>query len=122
MKAGVVLTGTGPILVITSYPSIDDPNLINKLKGKGISKFIAFEVPIDQCQHIYGAKYHSIPEDLKEAESLEVLDVDGLHIFKNFSLKKAETPFAYENKGSSKCRRCPEFTVFKSKGVILPHR
>jgi hypothetical protein len=24
------------------------------------------------------------------------LDVDGLHIFKNFSLKKAETPFVYE--------------------------
>ena len=96
MKAAGVFTGTGPILVITSYPSIDDPNLVNKLKGKGISKFISFEVPIDQCQHIYRAKYHSTSEDLKEADGMEVLDVDGLHIFKNFSLKKAETPFVFE--------------------------
>ena len=96
MKAAIVITGTGAILVITTYPSINNPNFVNKLKGKGISKFIAFEVPIDQYQHIYGAKYHSISGDLKEAESLEVLDVDGLHIFKNFSLKKAETPFVFE--------------------------
>ena len=96
MKAAIIITGTGAILVITTYPSINNPNFVNKLKGKGISKFIAFEVPIDQCQHIYGAKYHSISEDLKEADGLEVLDVDGLHIFKNFSLKKAETPFVFE--------------------------
>jgi len=96
MKAVIVFTGTGPILILTSYPSIDDPNLVNKLKGKGISKFIAFEVPIDQCQHIYGAKYHNISEDLKKAEGLEVLDIDGPHIFKNFSLKKAETPLVFE--------------------------
>jgi len=96
MKAAIVITGTGPILVMTTYPSINNPNFVNKLKGKGISKFIAFEVPIDQCQHIYGAKYHNTSEDLKETEGLEVLDVDGLHIFKNFSLKKAETPFVFE--------------------------
>ena len=96
MKAAIIITGTGPILVMDTYPSINSPNFVNKLKGKGISKFIAFEVPIDQCQHIYGAKYHNTSEDLKEAEGMEVLDVDGLHIFKNFSLKKAETPFVFE--------------------------
>ena len=96
MKAVIVFTGTGPILILTSYPSIDDPKLIGKLKAKGISKFIAFEVPIDQCEHIYGAKYYSIFEDLQEADGMEVLDVDGPHIFKNFSLKKAETPFVFE--------------------------
>ena len=96
MKAVIVFTGTGPILVITSYPSIDDPNFINKLKGKGINKFVAFEVPIDQCEHIYGGKYRCIFEDLKDADGLEVLDIDGLRIFKNFSLKRAETPFVFE--------------------------
>ena len=95
MKAAIVITGTGAILVITTYPPINNLNFVNKLKGKGISKFIAFEVPIDQCQHIYGAKYHNTSEDLKE-DGLEVLDIDGLRIFKNFSLKKAETPFVFE--------------------------
>ena len=95
-QAAIVITGTGAILVITTYPSIDNSNFVNQLKGKGITKFIAFGVPIDQCQHVYGAKYHNVSEGLKEAEDLEVLDIDGLHIFKNFSLKKAETPFIFE--------------------------
>lgn len=96
MKAAIVITGTGPILVITTYPSINNPNFVNRLRGKGISKFIAFEVPIDQCEHIYGGKYRCIFEDLKDADGLEVLDIDGLRIFKNFSLKRAETPFVFE--------------------------
>jgi len=96
MKAAIVINGTGAILVITTYPSINNPNFVNKLRGKGISKFIAFEVPIAQCEHIYGGKYRCIFEDLKDADGLEVLDVDGLRIFKNFSLKRAETPFVFE--------------------------
>ncbi len=33
MKAVIVFTGTGPILILSSYPSIDDPNFVNKLMG-----------------------------------------------------------------------------------------
>ncbi len=49
MKAVIVFTGSGPILILTSYPSIDDPNFISKLKAKGIKKFIVSEIPMDQC-------------------------------------------------------------------------
>jgi hypothetical protein len=100
MKAVIVFTGTGPILILTSYPSIDDPNFINKLKAKGIKKFIAFEVPIDQCKNLYGYSYHNIVEDLHEdlqkIGDMRVLDFDGHHIFNNFSLKKIGTPFIFE--------------------------
>lgn len=41
-------------------------------------------------------EYYSIIEDFQEADVMEVLEVDGLHIFKNFSLKKAEMPFIFE--------------------------
>jgi hypothetical protein len=100
MKAVIVFAGTGPILILTSYPSIDDPNFINKLKVKWIKKFIAFEVPIDQCKNLYGSSYHNIVEDLHEdlqkIGDMRVLDFDGHHIFNNFSLKKIGTPFIFE--------------------------
>jgi len=41
MKAGIMFTGTGPILIVTSYGSFDDPKLVEKLANKGITKFIA---------------------------------------------------------------------------------
>ena len=36
MKAGIIFTGTGPILILTTYESFKDPNLISKFEAKGI--------------------------------------------------------------------------------------
>jgi len=95
MKAVIVFSGTGPILILTSYPSIDDPKLIGKLKAKGINKFVSFEVPIDQCKALY-CKCYDLIEDLEKGEEeIVVLDVDGVHILRNFSLKTS-TPFVFE--------------------------
>ena len=96
MKAVIVFTGTGPILILSSYPSIDDPHFINKLKAKGIKKFISFEVPIDQCKDLYGYSYRDIVEDLQDRNDMRVLDFDGHHILNNFSLKKMGPPFIFE--------------------------
>jgi hypothetical protein len=35
MKAGIFFTGTGPILILTTYASLKDPKLIDKLTQKG---------------------------------------------------------------------------------------
>lgn len=96
MKAVIVFTGTGPILILSSYPSMDDPNFINKLNAKGIKKFIAFEVPIDHCKDLYGYSYLDIVEDLQDTNDMRILDFDGHHILKNFSLKKMGSPFVFE--------------------------
>jgi len=96
MKAVIVFTGSGPILILTSYASIDDPNFVNKLNAKGIKKFISFEVPIDQCKDLYGYSYRDIIEDLQDTNDMRILDFDGHHIFKNFSLKKMGPPFIFE--------------------------
>lgn len=96
MKAVIVFTGTGPILILSSYPSIDDPSFIKKLNAKGIKKFIAFEVPIDQCKDLYGYSYLDIIEDLQDSNDMRILDFDGHHIFKNFSLMKMGPPFIFE--------------------------
>ena len=54
MKAGIFFTGTGPILILTSYESLDDPNLVEKLALKGIKKYIAFEIQEDLVKEKYG--------------------------------------------------------------------
>jgi hypothetical protein len=88
MKAAIIFTGTGPLLILTSYPSIDDPSFLNKLKAKEIRKFISCEVPIEQCEDLYDYSYRDIVEGLQRADDMRVLDYDGHHIFHNFSLKK----------------------------------
>ncbi len=46
MKAGIFFTGSGPILILTSYDSLSNKSLVSKLSSKGIRKFIAYEVPM----------------------------------------------------------------------------
>ena len=50
MKAGIIFTGTGPILILTTYESFKDPKLISKLETKGIKKYIAAELPLGRVK------------------------------------------------------------------------
>ena len=54
MKAGIFFTGTGPILILTTYASLDDSKLIEKLTQKGIKKYIAYEVSEELVKQRYG--------------------------------------------------------------------
>ena len=96
MKAGIFFTGTGPILILTSYKSIDDPNLAEKLKLKGIKKYIAYEVTEDQVKHQYGQHFNVILGDLKQTDDLRVLDYDGHHVFYNFVLNEMGAPVYHD--------------------------
>ena len=96
MKAGIVYTGSGPILVLTSYESFTDPKFVEKLKSKGIKKFIGWEVPLELCQKRYGEHYPVILGDLRQNDDLRVLDYDGHHIFLTFSFKELGQQFSYE--------------------------
>lgn len=92
MKAGILFTGSGPILILTSYESLDDPQLVEKLSVKGIKKYIAFEVSEQRVQERYGMKFNVIMGDLRQTDDLRVLDYDGHHVFYNFSLKELGDP------------------------------
>jgi len=97
MKAGIFFTGTGPILLLTSYETLDDPNLVAKLKTKGIRKYIAYEVPEEMVKDKYGKQYSIILGDLKQSDDLRVLDYDGHHVFYNFSVKDIGEPVYHES-------------------------
>jgi hypothetical protein len=96
MKAGIFFTGTGPILILTSYESLDDPNLVEKLALKGIKKYIAFEIQEDLVKEKYGKHFNVILGDLKQEDDLRVLDYDGHHVFYNFSIDEMGEPIYHE--------------------------
>jgi len=97
MKAGIFFSGTGPILILTTYDSLADPKLVEKLSAKGIKKFIAYEVSDEKVKERYGMQYNVIMGDLHQTDDLRVLDYDGHHIFNNFSIKELGDPIFYES-------------------------
>jgi len=96
MKASILFTGSGPILILTTFGSLTHPELVKKLSIKGIKKFIAFEVPEEMAKERYGGHYKVILGDLKQQDDLRVLDYDGHHIFLTFSLKELGEPIIFE--------------------------
>jgi hypothetical protein len=88
MHAHLIFTGSGPILILTTYPSVTDERLVAKLRHKGIAKFIAYEVPLERTRKLYGVPFEAIAADLVGQEDLRVLDFNGHHIFANFRLSE----------------------------------
>jgi hypothetical protein len=97
MKAGIFFSGTGPILILTSYKELDDPELVKKLALKGIKKFIAYEVGATLVKEKYGQHFNVIRGDLQQEDDLRVLDYDGHHVFYNFSFAEMSDPIYHES-------------------------
>ena len=95
MKAYIIFSGTGPILILTTHDDIVDPRLVDKLRHKGIVKFLAYEVPVETVRRIYGGPFEVIAADLEQHEDVRVLDFNGHHIFSRFSLKDLGEPIKY---------------------------
>jgi hypothetical protein len=96
MKAGIIFTGSGPLLVLTSYDSFTNPDFVDKMNAKGVKKFLGYEVPVELCKGRYGEHYPVVLNDLRQTDDLRVLDYDGHHIFLTFSFKELGEQFSYE--------------------------
>lgn len=96
MKAGLLLTGSGAMIYLTTHSDYIDAALIEKLKAKGIGKFIACQVPVDLARARYGSHFDIVAQELNERNDLRILDYDGSRAFKMFSLKELGEPFFYE--------------------------
>ena len=102
MKAGVIFTGTGPILILTSYDSFEDPSFIAKLRVKGINKFIASELPLEKVKAKYGNHYQVIMGDLNQTDDLRVLDYNGHNVFYSFQFSDMAKTFYNEGEAKEK--------------------
>lgn len=91
-RAYLFFTGTGPILVLSTYPELNDRRLVAKLRYKGIDKFIAYEVDRAAVEARYADSYASVAADLEGDEDLRVLDFNGHQIMARFSLAELGDP------------------------------
>jgi hypothetical protein len=96
MKAILLFTGSGPLVIATSYASATDPGLLAKLKAKGIDKFIAHELPFDLVKARYGGHFEIVMRDLHESDDLRVIDFNGDRAFRLFHLSELGAPVLYE--------------------------
>jgi hypothetical protein len=96
MRAYLIFTGSGPILVLSTYPELTDDRLIGKLRYKGIDKFLAYEVDLDAVRSRYEHSFASVAKDLEEEEDIRVLDFNGHQIMANFSLGSLGEPIKFE--------------------------
>ncbi len=96
MRAYLIFTGSGPILVLSTYSALTDERLVSKLRYKGIDKFIAYEVNLDAVRSRYEHSFENIAQDLEHGEEdVRVLDFNGHQIMANFSLNALGEPIKY---------------------------
>jgi hypothetical protein len=96
MNTYLLFTGSGPIVVLTSHASALDRALVEKLAGKGIGKFIAYEIPIDLARERYGKHFSVVERDLRQTDDLRILDYNGSRAFNVFRFEELGQPVAHE--------------------------
>jgi len=96
MKVYFLFTGSGPLVVATSFNSIEEPRLLEKLKAKGIKKFIAHEIPLDLAQSRYHGHFEHAEHDLHETDDLRVIDYNGERAFQLFRFSEFGPEILYE--------------------------
>ena len=88
MNSFLLMTGSGPLMILTSYKSIEDEKLLEKLLAKGIDKFIAYRVPEELARERYGGHFNVVANDLHESDDLRVLDYNGDRAFRLFRFEE----------------------------------
>jgi hypothetical protein len=95
IRAYLIFTGSGPILVLSTYPKLTDERLVSKLRYKGIDKFIAYEVDLDAVKGRYEHSFDNISKDLEKEQDMRVLDFNGHQIMTNFALDELGDPIKF---------------------------
>jgi len=96
MKTFMLLTANGPLVIITPHDSVSAPELLRELGAKGITKFVAYQIPLELARERYGGHYYVVEHDLDETDDLRVLDQDGARAFSLFRFNELGPPETYE--------------------------
>ena len=97
MKVMLLLTGGGPMVILTSSESPTAPGLLKELHSKGIDKFIAYEIPLELAKERYGSHFAAVAHDAHETDALRILDFSGHRAFKLFKFDELGPPTRYES-------------------------
>ena len=96
VKVMMLLTGGGPMVILTSSDSPTAPALLKELHAKGIDKFIAYDIPIDLAKKRYGSHFAAVAQDVHETDQLRILDISGHRAFSLFRFDELGPPSRYE--------------------------
>ena len=96
MKVFMLVTGSGPLMILTSHDSIEDPHILEKLLAKGIDKFMAYEIPYELAKERYGGHFTVVANDLHESDDLRVLDYNGERAFRLFHFSEMGEMLTHE--------------------------
>ncbi len=96
MKAAIVFTGTGPILILSTYESLEEKKLHAALHDKGISKFILREVAVENVEKRYGGRFNNLKSEMHDND-MRVLDYNGNQVFVNFEFPDLGTAVEVED-------------------------
>ena len=107
MKAILLLTAGGPLVILMSHESVNDAQFLRKLESKGIKSFIACDVPLDLARERYGAHFKVVEHDLYEKDDLRVLDFNGDRIFNRFRFDELGPPTVVEPPVSAVAQSAP---------------
>lgn len=92
MKAALIFTGSSPVLVLTGSETIESSDFVRNLEARGITHFIAREVPLELVRERYGAHFSAAVGKPIGENDLRVLDMDGHHVFVTFSPEELGPP------------------------------
>lgn len=98
MNCYFLFTAVGPLVILTSFDTVTNPELLKRLSSKGINKFIACEVSLDLVKARYGNHFNIVCQDLYETDDLRVLDYSGHRAFHTFSFSELGSPIYFESK------------------------
>ena len=96
-RSYLIFTGSGPILVLSTFPKLTDERLVDKLRYKGIERFIAYQVDLEAVKACYPDTFGAVLQELTAAEDIRVLDFNGHQIMANFSLEALGDPIKFGN-------------------------
>lgn len=96
MKAIMLISGGGALVILTSFATPTAGGLVAKLGQKGITKFIAYEIPLELAQSRYGQHFTHVQHDLRETDDLRVLDYNGDRAFRLFRFEELGAPITFE--------------------------
>ncbi len=96
MNAYMLLTASGPVVILSSHESPADNVFVDKMRAKGVDKFIAYGLPWDEVKERYGGHFQTVLNDLHETDDLRMLDFNGYRVFHLFRLDELGEPYVHE--------------------------
>lgn len=96
MIAFLVFTDSQPILVVASRAAVSSGRLADVLADKGVGKFIAHKVPLDDLRNEYGVAFEIIESDIRKGAPIRVLDSSGTRAFTKVHFSDLEHPIRHD--------------------------